>query len=104
MSNGTPPVCNVQGVVKLPDQALAKFQPIPKATDLPSALKAIQAITNNFYTLARAGNFIENRSLRTYQTVRVFNPEDTSQWVDVLQITGLTFVDPVTGRTLVWRQ
>lgn len=102
MSN--PPVCNVAGPVKFPDQALAKFQPIPKPTDLPSVIKAIQAITNNFYTLARSGNFIENRNLRTYQTVRVFNPENTDQWVDVLQITGLTFVDPVTGRTLVWRQ
>lgn len=102
MSNA--PVCNVQGVVREPDQKISLFQPVPKATDLPSALKAIQAITNNFNTLLKAGNFVENRNLRTYQTVRVFNPDDTSQWVDVLQITGLTFVDPVTGRTLTWRQ
>lgn len=99
-----PLVCNVAGPVRFPDQTMAKFQPIPRATDLPSVINAINAITNNFYTLARAGNFVENRNLRTYQTVRVFNPEDTNQWVDVLQITGLTFVDPVTGRTLVWRQ
>lgn len=102
MSNA--PVCNVQGIVKEPDQKLAKFQPIPKATDLPSALKAIQAITNNFYTLSKAGNFVEQRNLRTYQTVRVFNPDDPNQWVDVLQITGLSFIDPVTGRTLLWHQ
>jgi hypothetical protein len=102
MSN--PPVCNVVGIVKEPDQKLSAFQPIPKATDLPSALRAIQAITNNFYTLMKSGNFVENRNLRTFETVRVFNPDDSNQWVDVLQITGLTFTDPVTGRTLTWRQ
>jgi hypothetical protein len=84
MSN--PLVCNVEGPIKFPDQKLNPFQPIPKATDLPSALKAIQAITNNF------------------ETVRVFNPDNPDQWVDVQQITGLSFTDPVTGRTLVWRQ
>jgi hypothetical protein len=102
MSN--PPVCNVQGVVVEPNQKINNWQPIPKATDLPSALRAIQAITNNFYTLSRSGNFVEQRQLRTFETVRVFNPDDTSMWVDVQQITGLTFVDPVTGRTLTWRQ
>lgn len=99
-----PPVCNVQGPVKFPNQTLAKFQPIPKATDLPSAIAALQAITNNFNTLLRAGNFVEQRQLRTFQTVRVSNPDNAEQWVDVLQITGLTFMDPVTGRTLIWRQ
>lgn len=105
MSNaGDPPVCNVQGPVRFPDQKLNPFQGIPKATDLPSALKAIQAITNNFNTLMKAGNFQELRQFRTFETVRVFNPEDTNQWVDVLQITGLVFQDPVTGRYLTWRQ
>lgn len=98
------PVCNVKGVVLEPNQKLSPFQPIPKATDLPSALRALQAITNNFNTLLKAGNFVEQRQFRTFQTVRVFNPDDTSQWVDVQQITGLTFIDPVTGRTLTWKQ
>lgn len=102
MSN--PPVCNVQGTVVFPDQKINNFQAIPKAVDLPSALKAIQAITNNFYTLSKSGNFVEQRQFRTFETVRVFNPDDTSQWVDVQQITGLVFQDPVTGRRLVWRQ
>lgn len=103
MRNG-PIVCNVQGPVKFPDQKIAAFQPIPKATDLPTALRAINAITQNFYNLSRAGNFREDRSLRTFETVRVFNPDNANQWVDVLQVTGVTFVDPVTGRTLIWRQ
>jgi hypothetical protein len=104
MSDENPLVCNVQGPVKFPDQKMAKFQQIPKATDLPSALRAIQAITNNFNTLMRAGNFVELRQFRTFTTNRVFNPENTEQWVDVQQITGLVFQDPVTGRYLTWRQ
>lgn len=99
-----PLVCNVQGPVKFPDQKISNFQPVPKATDLPSALRAIQAITNNFNTLLRAGNFSELRQFRTFETVRVFNPSDSSQWVDVQQITGLVFQDPVTGRFLTWKQ
>ena len=100
----TPIVCNVKGVVKFPDQKLNPFESIPKATDLPSALKAIQSITNNFHTLARFGNYVENRQARAYQVVRVYNPENTNQWVDVQQITGLLFIDPVSGRTITWRQ
>lgn len=100
----TPIVCNVKGVVKFPDQKLNPFESIPKATDLPSALKAIQAITNNFYTLSRFGNYVENRNARAYQVVRVYNPDNTDQWVDVQQITGLLFIDPVSGRTITWRQ
>lgn len=103
MSN-QPLVCNVKGFVKLPDQKLSPMQPVPKATDLPSALKAIQAITNNFNTLMNGGNFVEDRSRRTFTINRVFNPSDATQWVDVQQITGLVFVDPVTGRSIVWRQ
>jgi hypothetical protein len=98
------PVCNVKGVVKFPDQKLNPFQAIPKATDLPSAIKAIQAITNNFNTLAKFGNYVEYQPARTFEIVRVFNPTNTAQWVDVAQITGLLFVDPVSGRTITWRQ
>jgi hypothetical protein len=100
----SPIVCNVKGVVKFPDQKINPFESIPKAVDLPSAIKAINAITNNFNTLARFGNYIENRNVRAYQIVRVFNPLNTAQWVDVQQIVGLQFIDPVSGRTIVWQQ
>lgn len=98
------PVCNVKGPVKFPDQKLNPFESIPKATDLPSALRAIQSITNNFNTLARFGNYVENRNARAYEIVRVFNPNNTNQWVDVAQITRLLFIDPVSGRTITWQQ
>ena len=98
-------VCNVQGVVRQPDQKISQVQGIPRATDLDSALKAIQAIVNNLSSqqTISPGNFTEDTSRRTSQTVRVYNPTDHSQYVDVEQITGLTFVDQNTGRTLVWK-
>lgn len=116
MSNA--PVCNVHGVPPIPAQVLVHMQPIPRATDLASALRAIQAITNNFNTLIRAqnvnnttnltsgksGDFKEISSARTTKTVRVYNPDDKEQFVDVKQITGLVFLDGVTGRTLTWQQ
>lgn len=98
------PVCNVKGPVKFPDQKVNPFQSIPKAVDLPSAIQAINTITNNFNTLAKFGNYVEVRNQRTYELVRVYNPENTEQWVDVAQITGLLFLDPVSGRTITWRQ
>lgn len=121
------PVCNVQGVVQEPNQQVSAFQPIPKATDLASALAAINAMANNLNNLFKqgafsgggvhdlstnnkkkpakpAGNYREDPARRVSKTVRVFNPQDSSQYVDVKQIVRLTFVDPVTGRTITWSQ
>lgn len=100
---------------------------IPVATDLPSALQAINAlrqtiniIINNTTPSNPGGspgggfksqnqpnpqaNFTEIRANRVTQTVRVFNPQDHNQFVDVQQITGLTFLDPQTKQTIVWSQ
>jgi len=127
MSNDAP-VCNVKGVVQEPNQSVTSdFQAIPKATDLASALAAIQALANNMNNLFRRGNFVQShvggisgfstkkaaaapgnyievQARRVYKTVRVYNPQDATQYVDVKQIVGLTFVDPVTRRTIVWKQ
>ena len=73
---------------------------IPRAIDLPSAIQAInQLITiynpliqNNFgFATSRNGR----RSSRTTM-VRVFNPNDQEQWVDVERITNLVFQDRTT--------
>lgn len=124
MSN--PPVCNVAGPVLFPGQKMSPFAPIPAATDLAGVMRALQVINNNFNTLVRlgnfrdpndtrdvtggglglksaGGNFTEKRQSRTEKTERLFNPNDHEQFVDVNQITGLTFVDPQTGRTIVWK-
>jgi hypothetical protein len=126
--------CNAPGPVKLPDQQLSTFQPVPKATDLASALKAIQALSNNMTMLLQSGafplspgwdqfyppfpggggagskppqkegNFVELRPKRIVKKVKIYNPDDREQWVEVEQIVGLTFQDPKSGRTISWRQ
>ena len=107
---------------------MSPFQPIPAVNpnDPQSMARAIQVINNNFQTLVRLGNFIdprdptnisgggtglkpsggnftEKRQSRTVVKERIFNPQDKEQYVDVEQVTGLTFVDGQTGRTLVFK-
>lgn len=41
---------------------------------------------------------------RVKETVRVFNPNDSSQFVDVLRINKLVFQDTVTGETWIWNR
>jgi hypothetical protein len=41
---------------------------------------------------------------RTYKTVRIYNPKDKTQYVDVKQIVALQFRDKHTGGTWVWKQ
>jgi len=48
----------------------------------------------------KGGRFIE-RSRQT-KKVRVTNPDDENQWVDVMVITALTMVDTKTGETWDW--
>ena len=37
-------------------------------------------------------------------TQRIYNPQDHTQYVDVQQITGLTFQDSLTGQRINWTQ
>lgn len=46
------------------------------------------------------GRWIEQD--RVTETVRVFNPQDHDQYVDVQQINKLTMRDPITKETWVW--
>jgi hypothetical protein len=50
------------------------------------------------------GNFQEVKSERVSQTIKVYNPQDNSQYVTVNQITGLTFRDSITGQLISWSQ
>jgi hypothetical protein len=121
---GSAPVCNI--AVKPPPGSpnLPGLQPIPKATDLASALKAIAALTSNFNALqsgltkpkssanpssgggfnTQGNNFVEERPLRVTQTVRIYNPQDNTQYVDVQQITGLVFKDSTSGQLLTFER
>ena len=78
-----------------------KVPVVPRASDLPSAIVAINAIaailTEESYRKIR---WLEKE--RVTARVRIFNPEDDSQWVDVIRIMKLVMEDQITGELWVW--
>ena len=114
------PVCNNAPLVPQ-DQPQPKTLPtVPEATDLQSALTAINAIRRILQTIThqppqRPGGiskfkpsqqrgFQEIKQRRVYKRVRVYNPQDKSQYVDVQQIVSMTMADPATGQIWFWQQ
>ncbi len=111
-----PPGSNIPGA-----NAPLQLPVIPKATDLPSALGAIQALTqainiltnaipstagaasNTTSTPAVTASAFQQTAIQL-KTIRVTDPNDSSVFVDVEQIVGLTLYDPVTKQTWQWHQ
>lgn len=121
------PVCVIEPTEPIQVPKPLQLPPIPIATDLQSALAAINAMRQNIMALlgqiaqsqqgrgggfiannpnnpSKAANFVEVLPLRVTQKIRVYNANDKTQYVDVQQITGLTFVDPQTQQTIQWQQ
>lgn len=108
------PVCNINAPLPSAQPQVPRLPTIPVATDLPSALAAInamrqtiQAMTNQFGfgpmgAVKTQAVLKELVSKRTTETVRVENPQDSSQFVDVKQINHLEFQDSSSGQRLVW--
>lgn len=49
-------------------------------------------------------NFVEDRPKRVTKTVRVFDPNDDTQYIDVEQIVGVHFTNPATSQTIAWKR
>lgn len=118
------PFCNVKGTVVVPGQSVATvLQPVPKATDLSSLIKAVAALTNNFNALngqivnqsfssgavtkqdpSKKPAWIEDRGARVVEKVKVFNPDDESQFVEVEQIKSFTMKNAKTGEIFKWQR
>lgn len=123
----TAPVCKInpaaEPILPRPITPMA----IPIATDLQSLIQAVNAMRQILLNLnipsnntgTNGGGFIANNpngnpnkqanfqevvQKRVTQKIRVFNANDKTQYVDVQQITGLTFVDPANGQTINWSQ
>lgn len=98
----TAPYCNVTIARPAadPKKPGTGLQTIP-----PGATPAqITRITNNnFYNLSR-GNFREDLTQRVTTITRIFDPNDSSIYVDVRQITAMEFVNAITGQTINWQQ
>lgn len=119
------PICHESRDEAFPVKQPSLIPNIPPANDLPSALAAINALANamriitnrqnarppqpwtpqiNNFASTNSSRWQEVRSERVKQVVRVKNPQDPSQFVDVEQINGLTFSDQKTGEKFSWKR
>jgi hypothetical protein len=118
------PICYINPPAPTAEPLAPTIPAIPPATDLQSALAAIAALTQIVRALAsqfpvtgggritdltvipakKKNNFYEVVQKRTVKKVRVTNPNNPSQFVDVNQITGLTFENKLTKQQIDWSQ
>lgn len=114
------PVCHVPPEnAGIPQPGVKNLASIPIATDLASALAAINAMRQNIQTLTNQidwsngfrtiPNKKDNKTqwieqARVVDTVRVYQNNDpsTGNYVDVQQINKLVMVDKNTGQTWAW--
>lgn len=98
----TAPYCNVSiarpgGDPKKPGGGIQQIPP-------GATLQQITNIVNNNFRNMQGGHYTEDRSLRQTTITRIFDPSDSSVYVDVEQITGMFFVNDLTGQIMSWRQ
>lgn len=102
------PVCHIPPAKPDAPLVVKNLPAVPVATDLKSALQAInalrqvvQVITNQITQPQGANNFIADwhESDRVTEIVRVYNPNDKSQYVDIQRINRLRMKDKKTGST-----
>src|SRR4029077_10642970 len=120
------PVCNITPQPPIAEPVAPELPTIPVATDLPSALAAINAMRQIIHALTnqlsennsgsgktiitglkpppkkKHANFTEIVAKRTTDEVVVTDPNSSAS-VTVKRITGLTFVNPVSKQTWVWK-
>lgn len=90
------PVCPISRPQAFPPQPGIQLPFVPLANDLPSAIQAINALHTIIASTGPASiRWLEKE--RVTQQVRITNPQDSSQYVDVLRITKLTMQDQITG-------
>lgn len=92
------PVCPTSRSQAIPLQPPVKRPGLARVYDLPSVINTLNQI---IYMLnGQPQNFQEVQ--RVTEVVRVFNPNDNSQWVDVERINFLRLNDQITGGQVVW--
>ena len=124
----TCPTCSSTVPVSIDQPTAAPIPSIPIASDLPSALAAIQALSmthNIVYGYGgggggskqqpqqsknntkppqkpKVGRFEEQKSKRITTKVKVYSKQDKETFVEYKQINGMTFKDTITGETWNW--
>lgn len=95
------PACPVTRSEVPPAQPGIKVPFVPKATDLDSAIAAINKLIDIVMTDTEPSiRWLEKE--RVTAIVRIFNPDDDSQWVDVERIMRLVMEDQITGDLWLW--
>jgi hypothetical protein len=81
---------------------------VVRPTDLPSAIAAINQLITIVNTPTIFNNMVEfppqrwQEVFRNTEIVRVYNPNDKEQWVDVERITNVVWQDSVTETVIPW--
>jgi hypothetical protein len=92
------PVCPISRSQAIPPQPPRKRPGLVMVNDLPSVINTVNQIV--MMLNGEPDNFQEQS--RTTEVVRVFNPNDSEQWVDVERINYLRLEDPVNGGHVTW--
>ena len=87
------PVCPISRSQAIPPQSPKTIPGLTRVNDLPSVINNLNLIIN--YLNAGPDDFKEK--VRVTDVVRVYNPNDREQWVDVERISFLRLDDPTTG-------
>lgn len=125
MTDPVGPICHLPGDTPDPNTQPALLPPIPIATNLASALMAINAMRTIIHQITgqtqsrpsgstgfkfknddakknKQGRWQEAN--RVSETVKIKNPDDENQFVEVKRINELTMRDSQTGETWVWKR
>ena len=99
----TAPACHISPTNQFdqPPAARTPNIPVPDGT-IAGLLATVQALKNTVEKLQKPTNFSEDRGKRKTDKVKVVNPDDPEQFVEVERITHLEFVDRATGQRIVW--
>jgi hypothetical protein len=112
------PVCHIPPTTPDNGQLPKNLPAIPPATDLKSALNAInvmrqiiQIITNQQPIIINQGQSNNSSKFKTAswressrktEKIKVYNPQDKSQWVEIERINELTMEDNNSNSTWRW--
>lgn len=101
LSQSSAPVCPITRSEVPPSPPGIKVPTVPRPTDLPSAIDAITKIIDIISEDAAPSiRWLEKYRVTTI--VRIENPTDSNQWVEVERIQALMMEDQITGDLWYW--
>jgi hypothetical protein len=101
LSQSVAPVCPIVRGEIPPTQPGIKVPVVPKAADLPSAIAAINKVIDIIAEESEPTiRWLEKYRVTTI--VRIENPSDSNQWVEVERIQALMMEDQITGDLWYW--